>query len=305
MKRDFLTQKAIIRRERHKWCRSSVESILLCREDRFLSGGFLLKKFILSFSGKKVQENGKEKPPLRILFFSDTHIRNGYTRSLFPFLKWHGVEKIGENLRESIDLTLPDILLFGGDLTGESMVFPEAAALFGKLPVREKFAIYGNWDKKGNTLLSYAARRKMLERSGVRLLVNEGIFLRENLFLYGFDDTRMGYPFLSLPEEAQNKTGDLIRIFAAHSPDTVTGRMTDMQMGGKDLFLCGHTHGGQIRLPFFGAFRTSTYSGKRLEMAWYEHKEYHTKMFVSSGIGTTFIHSRIFSPPEIVLFELK
>ncbi|MBO5760818.1 MAG: metallophosphoesterase [Lentisphaeria bacterium] len=305
MKREFPTQKEIIRQERRKWSRSSLDDVLLCREERFLSGGFLFKKFVLSFDGKKERSCRGEETALRILFFSDTHIRNDFSRSFFPCLKWQGSTLIFENLEESIALAKPDILLFGGDLAGESCIYPESAALFSRLAVPEKFAIHGNWDKKGNTALSYAARRKMLEEAGVRLLVNEGVFLRKDLFLYGFDDTRMGYPLLSLPDEAAN--GEIIRIFAAHSPDTVTGRLQkeNISLNEKDLFLCGHTHGGQIRMPLFGALRTSTYSGKKLEMAWYEHKENHAKMFVSSGIGTTFIHTRIFSPPEIVLLEIK
>ncbi|MBR2364126.1 MAG: metallophosphoesterase family protein [Lentisphaeria bacterium] len=295
MKTRFLTQKSIIRKERRNWSRLSSVSLLNCRGE-FLPGNFLLKRFTLSLNpaGKKT--------PFRILFFTDTHIRNAASRSFFPYVKWKGSSLILENLRQAIRMTLPDALIFGGDLAGESALLPEGAALFASLDVKQKFAIYGNWDKKGNTALSYARRKKMLEESSVKLLVNEGVFLRDDLYLYGMDDARMGYPLFSLPEETAKES--IARVIAVHSPDAVTGRIGSRLIRENDLFLCGHTHGGQIRMPLFGAFRTSTYSGKKLEMAWYEHVEKKAKMYVSCGIGTTFIHGRLFAPPEIVLLEL-
>ncbi|MBP5183198.1 MAG: metallophosphoesterase [Lentisphaeria bacterium] len=303
MKRVFSPQKAIIRRERRKWVPLGNASSSFLRQTSFLPGGFLFEKFsfpasFLPSGGDSGQGTGK---PFRLLFFTDTHIRSGRSKSFFPSFAWKGASLVRENLLQAVSLSEPDALLFGGDLAGEGSCFPEGAALFGDLNVERKFAVYGNWDKKGRSLLSYGARRRMLESFGVALLVNEGVFLRKDLYLFGFDDTRMGYPLFSLPEEAEKK--DLVRLIASHNPDTVTGRLKEEEIRSRDIFLCGHTHGGQIRMPFFGAFRTSSYSGKRLEKGWYVHKEKHARMFVSSGIGTTFIQTRVFTPPEIVLLE--
>lgn len=299
MKKKTLTPEKIIRKERHSWCRLSSDTSASfvfqnCREE-FLCGNFLLKRFTIPAS------DGKKRTPLRILFFSDTHIRSGVSRSFFPFLKWENISLIQENLFHSIALTEPHVLLFGGDLAGENSCFPDGAKLFHSLDVEKKFAIYGNWDKKGKSCLSYREKRRILKNAGVELLVNAGVFLREDLYLYGLDDFRQGFPVFSLPEETYSE--GVRRLIAVHNPDTVTGRLCNEEILENDLFLCGHTHGGQIRVPFFGALSTSSYSGKSLEKNWYRHKKSGAKMYVSCGIGTTFIHARLFAPPEIVLLE--
>jgi predicted MPP superfamily phosphohydrolase len=87
-----------------------------------------------------------------------------------------------------------------------------------------------------------------------------------------------------------------------HSPDL----MPDAVELGVDLYLCGHTHGGQIRLPVFGAVFTSSDFGKRYEMGRYE--EGHTTLYVSRGLGMEGLgapRARFLAPPEIVLWTLS
>jgi predicted MPP superfamily phosphohydrolase len=87
-----------------------------------------------------------------------------------------------------------------------------------------------------------------------------------------------------------------------HSPDL----MPDAVELGVDLYLCGHTHGGQIRLPIFGAVFTSSDFGKRYEMGRYE--EGHTTLHVSRGLGMEGLgapRARFLAPPEIVLWTLS
>ena len=72
-----------------------------------------------------------------------------------------------------------------------------------------------------------------------------------------------------------------------------------------DLYLAGHTHGGQIRLPFYGAVITFSAFGKQFEMGRYQIDE--TTLYVSRGIGMEGLHLprvRFLCPPEIVLIEL-
>jgi predicted MPP superfamily phosphohydrolase len=87
-----------------------------------------------------------------------------------------------------------------------------------------------------------------------------------------------------------------------HSPDL----MPDAVELGVDLYLCGHTHGGQIRLPVFGAVFTSSDFGKRYEMGRYE--DGHTTLYVSRGLGMEGLgapRARFLAPPEIVLWTLS
>lgn len=87
-----------------------------------------------------------------------------------------------------------------------------------------------------------------------------------------------------------------------HSPDL----MPEAVELGVDLYLCGHTHGGQIRLPIFGAFITSSDFWKRYEMGRYE--EGNTTLYVSRGLGMEGMgapRARFLAPPEVVLWTLS
>ncbi len=86
-----------------------------------------------------------------------------------------------------------------------------------------------------------------------------------------------------------------------HSPDL----MPEAVSLGVDLYLCGHTHGGQIRLPFLGALITSSEFGKQYEMGRYE--ENGTTLYVSRGLGMEGLgapRARFLSPPEVIVWRL-
>ena len=87
-----------------------------------------------------------------------------------------------------------------------------------------------------------------------------------------------------------------------HSPDL----MPEASELAVDLYLCGHTHGGQIRIPLFGALITSSDFWKRYEMGRYQ--EGGTTLYVSRGLGMEgkgAPRARFLAPPEIVLWTLS
>jgi predicted MPP superfamily phosphohydrolase len=87
-----------------------------------------------------------------------------------------------------------------------------------------------------------------------------------------------------------------------HSPDL----MPEAVEMAVDLYLCGHTHGGQIRLPLLGALITASDFGKRYEMGRYE--EGSTTLYVSRGLGMEGLgapRARFLAPPEIVIWTLR
>jgi predicted MPP superfamily phosphohydrolase len=97
------------------------------------------------------------------------------------------------------------------------------------------------------------------------------------------------------------RAGDQFTVLLYHSPDL----MPEAAALGVDLYLCGHTHGGQLRLPLFGALVTSSDFGKRYEMGRYE--EGNTTLYVSRGLGVEGLgapRARFLAPPEIVLWTL-
>ncbi len=80
----------------------------------------------------------------------------------------------------------------------------------------------------------------------------------------------------------------------AHSKD----RMSDV-----DLILTGHTHGGQIRIPFYGPVTTKTSIGRRYAAGL--HRFGKSILYVSRGIGYSTLPIRLFCPPEITVFSFQ
>ncbi len=108
------------------------------------------------------------------------------------------------------------------------------------------------------------------------------------------DAARLRDLLVSVPE-------DHFVVLLYHSPDL----MPDVVELGVDLYLCGHTHGGQIRLPLFGAVITSSAFWKRYEMGRYEEKG--TTLYVSRGLGMEGLgapRARFLSSPEIIEWTL-
>lgn len=70
-----------------------------------------------------------------------------------------------------------------------------------------------------------------------------------------------------------------------------------------DLILTGHTHGGQIRIPFYGPFDTMTSIGKDFDAGLYRVEN--STLYVSPGVGYSSFPVRLFCPPEITLFTIS
>jgi len=95
---------------------------------------------------------------------------------------------------------------------------------------------------------------------------------------------------------------DRFTIFLYHTPDLAP----DAAELGVDLMLSGHTHGGQVRIPGYGALFTSSLYGKAFEMGRYEQAG--LTLYVTRGLGlegSGMPRIRVGCPPEIVLWDLE
>ncbi len=92
---------------------------------------------------------------------------------------------------------------------------------------------------------------------------------------------------------------EALTIFAYHTPDLVEALHTR-----PDLYLAGHTHGGQVRLPFYGAVITFSRFGKKYEMGRYEVNG--TTLYVNRGIGFEPVMPRVrfLARPELTLLHV-
>jgi predicted MPP superfamily phosphohydrolase len=105
-----------------------------------------------------------------------------------------------------------------------------------------------------------------------------------------------------MTEVMRRVPADGYSLLLYHSPDLAEAAAE----AGVDLYLAGHTHGGQVRLPFYGAIITMSAYGKRFEAGQYRVGA--TTLYVSRGIGMEGLRLprvRFLCPPEIVVIDLE
>jgi hypothetical protein len=84
-----------------------------------------------------------------------------------------------------------------------------------------------------------------------------------------------------------------------HTPELVD----EAAAAGVDLYLCGHTHGGQICLPWIGPIIVNANCPRRYARGLWRHR--HMQGYTSPGVGTSGVPVRFFCPPEIGVIELR
>jgi predicted MPP superfamily phosphohydrolase len=139
-----------------------------------------------------------------------------------------------------------------------------------------------------------------LEKAGLPFLFNEGaplVFGDTTLWLCGIDDPHI-YGCDSISDALRDAPADSWKVLLAHSPE----RITEAEEAGISLYLCGHTHGGQIRLPLIGAPSSNAKCRRDQIMGVWRYKSLvgHT----SPGLGTTDLPVRYHCPPEATVFTL-
>lgn len=211
----------------------------------------------------------------------------------------------------------PDIIVLLGDYVSQQrsdrskLKMPLetiAASLGGLKAAYGVYAVIGNHDN----WYSGKAVRQALENDGYRVLENEAVSIEKNgakLRLLGMEDILQETIWDKSKEKALNalnrlesKEGKIVVL--THNPDSVaylseiTGISTETT-----LFLAGHTHGGQVRLPLIGTpIVPSAYGGK---FAAGIIREGNVDMFVTTGIGTSILPVRFEVAPEIAVLTIN
>lgn len=242
--------------------------------------------------------NGK-----KMLFVADIHLRKASTYSLSVAgkkLRWSGAAYLEEILNEIFAEVNPDYFIFGGDLVAESVWMKEAFRLFTDIPCPVKIAIPGNWDIRRRRWMPHQIWQDNYKHAGFHYLVNKELPCNGIVF-YGLDDYKIGNP--AYHGEFNHLSDTDFHCVLSHNPDSIPRRFHEKDFDHIDLILCGHTHGGQLRLPFFGALKTSSRFGKKFEYGRYINRNGKTEMLVTSGIGATFIPIRFLCPPEAIVIE--
>ncbi|MFC1521810.1 metallophosphoesterase [Elusimicrobiota bacterium] len=203
-----------------------------------------------------------------------------------------------EKIIQLVNKQEPDIVVITGDYFNDTSGFGLVGEVIKRL--KAPFGIYmvkGNYDHMDTginavlaeapaTWLKHGYKDVMVRNTKLRLIGMDVGY--EPLF-----DNLMG----TLPQKAQ----DPYSVFLCHYSDFVY-KASEL---GIDLYLSGHTHGGQVRLPFYGAMMTLAKFGKRFESGMYKVGD--TILYVSRGLGVEggiAPRVRFLCRPEIVVFEI-
>lgn len=140
-----------------------------------------------------------------------------------------------------------------------------------------------------------------LEGVGLRMLVNQGEGLAvgdATIWLAGTDDPHR-YRCDSVDLAMRGAPDDAFVVGLIHTPEVVR----EAARRGVHLYLCGHTHGGQVCLPG----RIPVYSNARCAYRYTSGAWRHKGMlgYTTAGLGTTDVPVRFFCPPEALLFTLR
>jgi predicted MPP superfamily phosphohydrolase len=141
--------------------------------------------------------------------------------------------------------------------------------------------------------------RRALEANGIKVLENDVARIEVHgkpLWLLGLADLWTRTPRIHPTIENVPEGEPIIAI--AHNPDIFPQLPERVS-----LFLGGHTHGGQVRLPLIGTVVHTSDYGDRYEAGHVFENGHH--LFVTTGIGTSIIPVRFRVPPEIVLLTVK
>jgi len=220
----------------------------------------------------------KEGQTLRIVHLTDLHC--------------DGVVRTDDKLIQVVRDLKPDLIVFTGDATNNARGYKQFDGLLSQLSkIAPGYAVFGNHDDYRSF------DPKQFAANGFVLLEGTGTLVKVrdmSVFVDGFF-CEWRYPYQSLG----GKTPGDYSILLNHYPDGMFSALKD----NFDLFLCGHTHGGQVRVPFYGALVTESSLGKKFEYGLYH--EQNTDIFVSRGIGMTALPIRFLAPPEVALIVVK
>jgi len=275
----------------------------------FLGMDFAKEKFthravewrkVSSYNQRQVVHKGKFLDTVKYEIFAKHVTSKGKKILWFSDLHFSGKHKIEESvLEESLEFikkSQADYIVYGGDVASYSSTLPRVRDFLNSLPAKaKKIAVLGNGEYS-KRWLKHENWREFFESSGFKLLINQSCEC-DDFFFYGTDDLRKGRS--SKPRDIPD---DKEVIFLAHSPDAFIHIGTNQILERASLVLSGHTHGGQIRVPFLGALLTSSRYGRRFDYGHFTNSQ-ECNMIVSSGLGCSTIPLRVSCRRELALIE--
>ncbi len=255
-------------------------------------------------------------PESYILHVTDTHFSgNGKDRVKLEFIR--------SAIQEADRL---DFVFLTGDILDSPPGLDsclELAEMSSKAADRGAYAVLGGHDFYRSTELwrKYLSihKNKPSQSPSKRKIPNPVNELRDGMKLHGVEVLEDSHSITDLENDdklaivglndtfffqcdhsgAWEGLGDIPTIVLAHSPDV----LPEIVERGAEIAFFGHTHGGQIRLPFKGAIVTRSMVGARRARGIFREKG--TLFTINQGLGATRgTHIRLLCPPEVTLMHL-
>lgn len=235
-----------------------------------------------------------DAPPLRLLQIGDIHVERVTPRE--------------RHLNQLVDELKPDMIVFTGDFVNLSNTHdPEAEKAIREI-ISQWRAPLGVYCVTGTPLVEPLERVQAFVKDldNLKLLPNQWISVNTPggaIHILGIvvtHDMKRDRDMLRKMMMIAPKDG--LKLLLMHPPDIAP----EANEAGIDLYLCGHTHGGQIRLPLMGALFSSSHLGKQFIMGRYELGK--TTLYTSRGVGLEGLgapRARFLCPPEIVMWEIR
>lgn len=296
-------QKEIFDEERNKKIIKTIKTILKITVILFVIGTLFISYITYvatvkievreyRLTNKKIPDSFKG---LKILQISDLH----YGSTMFE-----------KNLKEIVKISndrKPDIVVFTGDLIDINY----------NIKKEEKEKIIDSLSKITSTLGKYAIQGDedtddiniVLNQSGFTILKNEYDLIYNNsndpILLIGLSsllgnnqDYEKGYNYFN--NETYNS--NIYTITLVHEPDSITDILNNYSQ--TDLILAGHSHNGDVRIPFIDLPLITKEGAKKYNKE--EYKVDNTNIYISGGLGTNnSLGIRMFTRPSINLYRLS
>ena len=235
---------------------------------------------------------------MRIAQLSDIHL-DEFTE---PFLLRHSIEEINRIQPDAVFLTGDYVTYQIAPRKFASKSAWQCAEILNELKCRQRYAIMGNHD----IMLGAKLVTEALTANGITVLNNSYLPLERGssrIWLAGLDDPVCGRPDpnAAIPASIRDVADEPV-IVMCHAPDYADQLAAHPSGKPVGLILSGHTHGGQVRLPFVGALDLPP-GGRKFVEGWFRVGS--MQLYVNRGIGTVGVPFRFDCPPEITSITLR